>query len=128
MPREIITTADAPSSPLFSQGVKVGPLLLVSGMVGIDPVSGTMVGDTIQAQTRQALANCEAVLRAGGATLDDVAEVGILLARPEDFAGMNEEYARWFPEDPPARYGIKLGVDVPGLLISIRMTAYTGPS
>ncbi len=73
-----------------------------------------MAGDTIQAQTRQALANCEAVLRAGGATLDDVVEVGVLLADPDDFAGMNEAYAEWFPTDPPARYAAKLGAQVPG--------------
>lgn len=81
-------------------------------------------GDTIQEQTRQALANCEAVLREASATLDDVVEVGVLLANPGDFAGMNEEYARWFPSDPPTRYAAKLGVEVPGLLVAIRMTAY----
>ncbi len=126
MPRQIISTADAPTSPLFSQAVKAGPLVLVSGMVGTDPATGTLAGDTVQAQTRQALRNCEAILREAGATLDDVIDVGILLAHPNDFAGMNEEYARWFPTDPPARHGVKLGVEVPGLLISIRMTAYVG--
>jgi enamine deaminase RidA (YjgF/YER057c/UK114 family) len=50
------------------------------------------------------LTNCEAILEAGDASLDDVTEVGILLANPADFAGLNEEYARWFPSDPPARY------------------------
>ena len=67
MPRQIITTANAPSSPLYSQGVKAGPHVLVSGIVGIDPGTGSLAGDTIQDQTRQALANCEAILRAGGA-------------------------------------------------------------
>jgi enamine deaminase RidA (YjgF/YER057c/UK114 family) len=57
------------------------------------------------------------------AHLDDAVEVGILLADPADFAGMNEEYARWFPTDPPTRYAARLGADIPGLLISIRMTA-----
>jgi enamine deaminase RidA (YjgF/YER057c/UK114 family) len=123
MPRKIIRTEDAPSSPLFSRGVKAGPMVLVSGMVGADPVTGVLAGDTIQAQTRQAMRNCEAVLRAGDAGLDDVVETGVLLADPEDFAGMNEEYALWFPADPPARYGVKLGVQVPGLLVSIRMPA-----
>jgi reactive intermediate/imine deaminase len=126
MPRQIITTEDAPSSPLFSQAIKAGPLVLVSGMVGSDPATGVLAGDTIQVQTRQALRNCEAILRASGASLDDVVEVGILLSNPEDFAGMNEEYARWFPANPPARYGVNLGVEVPGLLVSIRMTAYVG--
>jgi 2-iminobutanoate/2-iminopropanoate deaminase len=56
-----------------------------------------------------------------------VLEVGILLASPSDFAGLNEEYARWFPIEPPTRYIAKLGVDVPGLLVSIRMTAFVTP-
>jgi len=126
MPRQIIATADAPSSPLYSQGVKAGPHLFVSGMVGIEPDTGSLAGDTIQAQARQALANCRAILQAGGADLDDVVEVGILLADPLDFAGLNEEYARWFPSEPPTRYVAKLGVELPGVLISIRMTAFTG--
>ena len=125
MPRQVISTPNAPSSPLYSQGVKAGPLVFVSGTTGVDPSTGRLAGDTIQAQTRQALANCEAVLKAGGASLDDVVEVGILLTDPDDFAGMNEEYARWFPDDPPTRYAAKLGAVIPGLLVSIRMTAST---
>ncbi len=124
MPRQIITTDDAPRSPLFSQGVRAGSQVFVSGTTGIDPSTGTFAGDTIQDQTRQALTNCEAILRAGGASMDDVVEIGILLTRPEDFEGMNQEYARWFASEPPTRYVAKLGVDVPGLLVSIRMTAF----
>jgi reactive intermediate/imine deaminase len=124
MPREIMTTANAPSSPLYSQGIKAGPLLVVSGIVGIDPSTGKLAGDTIQEQTRQALTNCKAILDAGGADLDDVIEVGVLLTDPADFAGLNEEYAHWFLSQPPTRYVAKLGVDLPGLLVSIRMTAY----
>jgi len=123
MPRQIITTANAPSSPLFSQGVKAGSQVFISGTTGIDPSTGRMAGDSIQAQTRQALTNCEAILREAGATLGDVVEVGVLLIDPGDFAGMNEEYARWFPSDPPTRYAAKLGAEIPGLLVSIRMTA-----
>ena len=100
MPRQIITTANAPSSPLYSQGVKAGPYVLVSGIVGIDPSSGRLARDTIQEQTRQALTNCEAILQASDATLDDVIEVGILLTNPDDFNGLNEEYARRFPSEP----------------------------
>jgi enamine deaminase RidA (YjgF/YER057c/UK114 family) len=70
------------------------------------------------------LTNCQAILQAGGATLDDIIEAGILLAYPGDFNGLNEEYARWFPSEPPARYVAKLGVELPGLLVSIRMTAF----
>lgn len=126
MARQIITTANAPSSPLYSQGVKAGPHVLVSGIVGIDPSTGGLAGSTVQAQTRQALRNCEAILQAGGAGLDDVIEVGVLLIDPADFAGLNEEYARWFPSEPPTRYVAKLGVELPGLLVSIRMTAFVG--
>jgi len=124
MPRHIIATANAPSSPLYSQGVKSGPFLHVSGMTGIDPSTGNLAGSTIQHQTRQALKNCEAILRAGEAGLGDIIEVGVLLTNPADFGGLNEEYARWFSSDPPTRYVTKLGVDIPGLLVSIRMTAY----
>jgi len=124
MPRQIITTDDAPRSPLFSQGVRAGSQVFVSGTTGIDPSTGTFAGDTIQDQTRQALTTCEAILRAGGASMDDVVEIGILLTLPEDFEGMNQEYARWFASEPPTRYVAKLGVDVPGLLVSIRMTAF----
>ena len=124
MRRQVITSADAPvrRSSAGSQG---RTFVLVSGIVGIDPSTGSLAGETIQEQTRQALTNCEAILRAGGVSLDDVVEVGILLTNPADFAGLNEEWARWFPSDPPTRYAAKLGVDVPGLLVSIRMTAYT---
>ena len=125
MPRQIITTANAPSSPLYSQGVKAGPHVLVSGIVGIDPSTGRMAGETIQDQTRQALKNCEAILYAGGASLADVIEVGVLLTNPADFSGLNEEYAQWFPTEPPTRYVAKLGVELPGVLVSIRMTAFT---
>jgi 2-iminobutanoate/2-iminopropanoate deaminase len=125
MPREIITAAEAPSSPLYSQGVKAGPYLVISGMTGVDPGTGRLAGDTIRDQVRQALANCQAILQAGGASQDDIVEVGVLLTNPGDFAGLNEEYARWFPSAPPARYVAKLGVDLPGLLVSIRMMAFT---
>ena len=50
--------------------------------------------------------------------------MGVLLSNPHDFAGMNEEYAQWFPRNPPTRYAAKLGAEIPGLLISIRMTAF----
>lgn len=123
MPREIISTADAPNSPLYSQEVKAGPHVLVSGITGIDPSTGKLAGDTIQLQTRQALANCDAVLRAAGASRDDVLEVGVLLTHSSDFSGLNEEYSRWFPTDPPVRYVARL-VELPGLLVSIRMTAF----
>jgi len=124
--REIVSTPAAPSSPLYSQAVRAGSSIYVSGTVGIDPNAGALAGSTIQEQTRQALVNCQTILHATGATFDDVVEVGVLLTNPEDFVGMNDEYARWFPEAPPARYVAKLGVAIPDVLVSIRMTAVLG--
>ena|SRR5579884_2290732 len=124
--RKVISTPGAPGSPLYSQAVKAGEHVYTSGLVGIDVSTGNLAGSTIQEQTRQALTNCEAVLHAAGARLDDVVEVGVLLTNPTDFAGMNEEYARWFPAEPPTRYVAKLGVELPNVLVSIRMTAFVG--
>ena len=125
MGRQLIRTDLAPGSSLYSQGVRVGDHICVSGMTGTDPATGDLAGGTIQVQTRQAIANCLAILEAGGAGYDDIVEVGVLLTNPADFAGLNEEYARAFPTDPPARYVAKLGVELPGVLVSIRMTAIT---
>jgi 2-iminobutanoate/2-iminopropanoate deaminase len=123
MAREAIRTESAPASALYSQLVKAGSHVIVSGMVGIDPSTGRLAGMTIEDQTRQALANCTAILAAGGASLDDVVEVGVLLTNSEDFTGMNDAYSRVFTTNPPARYVAKLGVVLPDVLISIRMTA-----
>jgi 2-iminobutanoate/2-iminopropanoate deaminase len=123
MKRQIIHTADAPSSPLYSQAVKVGPTIYVTGVVGIDPRTNQVTGTTIQEQTRQALINCTNILRAAGATLENVVEVQVLLARPNDFAGLNEEYAKFFPKDPPIRSVTRLGPELPNILVSIKMTA-----
>jgi 2-iminobutanoate/2-iminopropanoate deaminase len=124
MPRQIIHTSGAPASPLYSQGVIAGSHLYVSGMVGVDPATEQLAGTDIVGQTRRALENCMAILAAGGAGIDDIVEVGILLADPADFAGFNEEWARWFTQDQPARYVAKLGVVLPDVLVSIRMTAH----
>ena len=121
--KQIIRTPDAPSSPLFSQAIKVGSTVYVSGIVGMDPKTNQMAGSTIQEQTRQAIINCQNILRAADATLDDVVEVQVLLTRPNDFAGLNEEYVKFFPTNPPTRSVTKLGVELPNILVSIKMTA-----
>jgi len=120
---QIIRTPHAPASALFSQAIKAGSTLYVSGTAGIDPATGQLAGSTIQEQARQALLNCESILRAAGAGFENVVDVLVLLARPEDFPGLNEAYAKFFPKDPPARAVAKLGVDLPNLLVSIKMTA-----
>jgi 2-iminobutanoate/2-iminopropanoate deaminase len=123
MKRQIIRIDNAPKSPLYSQAVKVGPTIYVTGMLGLDPQTGKLVGPTIQEQTRQALINCESVLRAAGATLADAVEVQVLLARPGDFAGLNEAYAKFFTTDPPVRSVARLGPELGDILVSIRMVA-----
>ena len=116
--KTIVSTLNAPSSPLYSQGVKAGPFLYVSGMTGTD------AGATIQQQTTQALRNCLAIVEAGGGAQSDIVQVTVLLTHPEDFAGMNEAYGAFFASEPPARAVTKLGVDLPNVLVSVMMTAY----
>jgi 2-iminobutanoate/2-iminopropanoate deaminase len=123
MPTQCIRNAIAPASPLFSQAVRAGNLIFVSGTAGVDPATNKVAGPTIQDQTRQAILNCRNILIAAGATLADVVEVQGLIARPEDFAGFNEAYAPFFANDPPARSVARLGPELPGILVSIRMMA-----
>jgi len=123
MNKQIIRIPDAPQSPLYSQAVRVGPTIYVTGVASLDPKTNQPIGSTIQEQTCQALTHCEKILRAAGATLGDVVEVQGLIAKPEDFAGFNEAYAKFFPTDPPVRSVARLGPELPGVLISIRMTA-----
>ncbi len=128
MKRQIIKIPNAPSSPLYSQAVKAGSMIFVTGVPGIDPATNKVAGPTIQEQTRQALTTCENILRAAGASLADVVEVQVLLARPEDFAGLNEAYAKFFTKDPPVRSVARLGPDLGEILVSIRMTAVVAES
>jgi 2-iminobutanoate/2-iminopropanoate deaminase len=123
MTRQIIKIPNAPSSPLYSQAIKVGPNIYLTGVPGIDPETNKVAGPTIQEQTRQALINCENILRAAGATLEDAVEVQVLLARPGDFAGLNEEYAKFFEANPPVRSVTRLGPEIPNMLVSIKMLA-----
>ena len=124
MNKQIVRTDKAPSSPLYSQGVRVGTTVYVAGMPGIDVVTGQLAGPTIQEQTRQALRNCAAVIEAAGGTMDDVVQVTVLLADPADFPEMNEEYVKVFAVDPPARAVAKLGVELPNVRVSVMMTAH----
>jgi 2-iminobutanoate/2-iminopropanoate deaminase len=130
--KRVIRTTDAPTGNAsgafpFSQAVVAGGLVFVAGQGPLDPETGAIVGDTIQEQTRQALRNVEAILTAAGSSMDRIANVLFLLASPEDFAGLNEEWARWFPKDPPARSGAKFPLAVPNFRISLSVVAEAGP-
>ena len=124
MAREIIRTPNAPSPPpTYSQAVRAAGLVFVSGTGPHDPASGRIIGDTIQEQTRQCLKNVSAILEAAGSSLDRVVSATVILLEETDFAGMNEEWIKWFPASPPARQGAKLPVRVSGMKVSIAAIA-----
>ena len=124
MPRDIIYTPKAAKPPpMYSQAVRAAGLVFVSGTAPTDAHTGQFVGSTVQEQTRQCLTNIAAILEAAGSAMDKIVSVTIVLADEDDFAGMNEEYLRWFPADPPARQGAKLPARVPGLKVSIAAIA-----
>jgi 2-iminobutanoate/2-iminopropanoate deaminase len=124
MARNVIFTSNAPKPPAtYSQAVKAAGLLFVSGTAPHDPRTGTIVGSTIQEQTRQCLKNIQAILESAGSSLDKVVSATVVLADEEDFSGMNEEWLKWFPSNPPARQGAKMPVKVSGLKVSIAAVA-----
>ena len=124
MSRQIIFTPKAAKPPaMYSQAVKAAGLIFVSGTAPHDPQSGALVGSTIQEQTRQCLRNITAILEAAGSSLDKIASVTVVLADEQDFPGMNEEWLKWFPANPPARQGAKLPAKIPGLKVSIAAIA-----
>jgi 2-iminobutanoate/2-iminopropanoate deaminase len=124
MTRSIVHSAEAAAPPpTYSQAVKAAGLVFISGTAPADPATGAIVGETIQDQTRQCLTNITAILEAAGSSLDKIVSATVVLADEDDFAGMNEEWLRWFPSDPPARQGAKLPVRIPGLKVSIAAIA-----
>lgn len=123
MSREIIQTAEAPKSPAYSQAVKAGGLIFVSGQGPFDPATGEVRGATIQEQTRQCLTNVEAILKAAGSSMAKVVSATFILVEESDFPGLNEEWVKWFPTDPPARQGAKLPIRLKGMKISIAVIA-----
>ncbi len=124
MPRDIILTPHAPSPPpTYSQAVRAAGLMFVSGTGPHDPATGKIVGETVQEQTRQCLKNISAILEAAGTSLDRVVSATVILLEDADFAGMNEEWIRWFPKDPPARQGAKMPVRIAGMKVSIAAIA-----
>lgn len=124
MPRNIVFTSKAAKpSPAYSQAVKAAGLVFVSGTAPHDPVTSAIVGTTVQEQTRQCLTNIAAILEAAGSSIEKIVSVTIVLADEDDFAGMNEEYIKWFPSNPPARQGAKLPARIPGLKVSIAAIA-----
>jgi 2-iminobutanoate/2-iminopropanoate deaminase len=124
MARQIVFTSKAAKpSPTYSQAVKAAGLVFVSGTAPIEPETGKIKGTTVQEQTKQCLTNIAAILEAAGTSMEKIASATVILADEDDFAGMNEEWMRWFPSNPPARQGAKLPARIPGLKISIAVIA-----
>ncbi len=126
MGKEIVNTSGAPAAiGPYSQAVRVGQFLFASGQLGLDPVTGEL-RDGIEAQTRQALANMQAVLAAAGATTKDVVKTTIFLADMADFTVVNRIYAEVFSEEPPARSTVQVAALPKNGLIEIEMIAWVG--
>jgi 2-iminobutanoate/2-iminopropanoate deaminase len=102
--RERIQTENAPAAiGPYSQAIKAGGFVFVSGQIPIDPKTGEFVPGGIGEQTERVLKNLSAVLEASGSSLDQIVKTTVFLADMKEFAGMNEVYARFFSEPPPAR-------------------------
>jgi len=104
-----VSSADAPKAiGPYSQGIRVGPFLFLSGQVGLDPATGQMVDGDVAAQTRRVLENLAAVLKSAGLSLADVARTTIYLADMNDFAKVNDVYGSYFSEPYPARATVQV--------------------
>ncbi|TDC33864.1 RidA family protein [Kribbella albertanoniae] len=121
-----VSTTDAPAPlPVFSQGVRKGNILQVSGQGSVDPATGefVFVGD-VKAQTTRVLQNIEAILKAGGGSLDDVLMLRVYLTTRDDFAAMNEAYAEFVTTRTPSgvlpsRTTVFTGLPLPDMLVEI---------
>ncbi len=120
MQKEFIKAQNAPK-PLgpYSQGIRVGDLLFVSGQGPIDAITGKIAGADIETQTRQVLQNIKAIVEASGFSLSNLVKVSVFLKNSTDFSKMNEIYKTFFPENPPTRTTVQAGFVSPGMLIEI---------
>lgn len=108
MEKTIITTTEAPKAiGPYSQAVRVGDFLYLSGQIAINPETGDLVTDSFAAQVRRIFKNIKAVLKAAGADFSNVVKTTVFLKDIGKFAEMNEIYAEYFPADPPARSAIQ---------------------
>ena len=128
MRKQIIHTTDAPQAiGPYSQAVRVGQLVFLSGQIPIDPASGNIVEGDISVQTKRVMDNLGAVLRAAGASYADVVKTTIFLADLGHFSKMNEVYGAYFASEPPARATVQVGALPRGVLIEIDMIAHLTP-
>jgi 2-iminobutanoate/2-iminopropanoate deaminase len=125
--KSVVRTERAPApfqgSP-YSQGIRVGDFVFVSGQLALDPATGRVVGATIQAQTEQVFKNIQAILEAAGSGLDRLVKTTVFLTTLSNFAGMNEVYRRHVGDRPPARSTVEIGSFPDGALVEIEAIAY----
>ncbi|MGI8587365.1 MAG: RidA family protein [Chloroflexia bacterium] len=120
MPKQQIQTADAPGAiGPYSQAIVAGGLVFCSGQVAIDPATNRLIDGDISAQTRRVLDNLDAVLRAAGSSLSDAVKTSVFLANFDDFTAMNEAYASYFGDTPPARSTVEVGALPRNALVEI---------
>jgi 2-iminobutanoate/2-iminopropanoate deaminase len=123
--KRIVSTDTAPAAiGPYSQAVRAGDFLFVSGQLGIDPGSGAIVEGGIAAQVHQALSNLRTIIEAGGGNLRSVVKTTVLLQSIDDFKAMNEVYRTYFTEKPPARAAFEVGRLPLGALVEIEAIAY----
>ena len=107
--KEVVSTNDAPKAVgPFSQAIKLSGLVFASGQLPVDPATGEAVEGGIAAQTERIIRNIEAVLRAAGSDLAKVGKTTVYLTDMNDFAEMNQVYARFFSDKPPARVTVEV--------------------
>ena len=107
--RHAVTTPSAPKAiGPYSQGIRAGSLLFVSGQVPIDPATGQIIAGDIAAQTHRVFQNIGEILKAGGASFDHVVRTTVFLADMNDFSAMNEVYATYFTSPAPARATVEV--------------------
>lgn len=119
-----ITTNGAPEAiGPYSQGALAARFVFASGQIGIDPATGELVPGGVAAQAERALTNAEAIVKEGGCTMEDVVKTTVFLAHIEDFAAVNEVYARHFPKPAPARSCVAVAALPKGALVEVECTA-----
>ncbi len=124
MDRQAIATTDAPGAVgPYSQAIAVGDFLFCSGQVHLDPASGQLVGADIAAQTERCLQNLDAVLHAAGLSLANAVKTTVFLLDMAEFNAMNEVYARYMPDPPPARSTICVAGLPRGARVEIELIA-----
>ncbi len=109
MSKDVIATSQAPAAiGPYSQAIRSGPWVFVSGQIPLDPATGKIVEGDIAAQTERVLKNLGAILEAAGAGLAQVVKTTVYLRDLNEFARMNEVYARYFADQPPARATVEV--------------------